>query len=161
MTFLVPFDASELAEAALVRADEYAEALDEDVTVVTVVPESKRYAREKGWIAAGEAFDVREVIADVHREVTKLSPEASFRSTRVDGAASEGTVASTIRSAAKEVDASVVFLGSEDAGRVVVPIASVGGTVAADSGYDVHLVRRRVPPKIEAIRYKSDFYPTD
>ena len=49
MTFLVPYDGSQLAAAALVRADEYAEALDEDVTVVTVVPESGRYhARRTG-----------------------------------------------------------------------------------------------------------------
>lgn len=161
MTFLVPYDGSELAEAALVRADEYAEALGEDVTVVTVVPESKRYAREKGWIDAGEAFDVRAVIADRHREATDLSPEASFRSVRVDGSATGGTVANAIRRAAKEIDASVVFLGSEDAGRIVVPVSSVGGSVAADASYDVHLVRRREPPRIESMRYKSDFYLTD
>ena len=158
MTFLVPYDGSELAEAALVRADEYAEALAEDVTVVSVVPESKRYAREKEWVDAGEPFEVREVIADLHRQVTGLSPEASFRSERVDGSATGGTIANALRRVARDVDASVVFLGSENAGRIVVPIASVGGSVAADARYDVHLVRRREPPKVESMRYRSEFY---
>ena len=160
MTFLVPYDGSDLALAALVRADEYAEAVDEDVTVVTVVPESERYAREKGWVDAGEEFAVREVIADRHREALRHSPEASFRSERVDGSATAGTVANTIRRVARDVDASVVFLGSEDAGRIVVPVTSVGGSVAADASYDVHIVRRRAPPKIESMRYRSEFYPT-
>lgn len=161
MTFLVPYDGSELAKAALVRADEYAAALDEDVTVVAVVPEGKRYAREKGWIGPGEAFEVREVVRDLHREVTDLSPEASFRSTRVDGSATAGTVANAIRRVARDVDAGVVFLGSEDAGRIVVPVSSVGGSVASDAGYDVHIVRRREPPKVESMRYRSEFYPTE
>ena len=35
MTFVVPFDGSKLAEAALVRATEYGDVLDEDVVAVT------------------------------------------------------------------------------------------------------------------------------
>ena len=54
MTFVVPFDGSKLAKAALVRAVEYSTALEEDVTAVTVIPERKRYAREKGWIEENE-----------------------------------------------------------------------------------------------------------
>ncbi len=49
MTFVVPFDGSKLADTSLVRAVEFATALEEDVTAVTVVLERKRYARE-GWI---------------------------------------------------------------------------------------------------------------
>ena len=157
----MPYDGSDLARAALVRAEEYADALDEDVTVVTVVPESKRYAREKGWIPAGGDFDVREVIGDRHEEVTELVPEASFRTERVDASASAGTVASTIRRVAAEESTAVVFLGSENAGRIVVPVASGGGSVAADESCDVHLMRRRSPPDIERVRRKPDFYPSD
>ena len=98
------------------------------------------------------------MIADRRREVTDLSPEASFRSTRVDRSATAGTVANAIMRAARDVDASVVFLGSENAGRIVVPVSSVGGSVAADATYDVHVVRRREPPKVESIHYKSEFY---
>jgi nucleotide-binding universal stress UspA family protein len=47
MAFVVPFDGSELAEAALVRAVEYGAALDEEIAAVVVVPERKQYAREK------------------------------------------------------------------------------------------------------------------
>ena len=197
MTFLVPYDGSELARAALVRAEEYAGALDEDVTVVTVVPQSKRYAREKEWIPAGGDFDVREVIGDRHEEVTELVPEASFRAERVDASAAAGTVASTIRRVAAEESAALVFLGggvrlalqgtpgndvgafmdgaeitvrgnvqdgvgnTMNAGRIVVPAASGGGSVAADESCDVHLMRRRSPPDIERVRRKPDFYPSD
>lgn len=160
MTFLAPFDGTRLARAAVVRADEYAEALDEDVVVVSVVPESERYAREKEWIGPGEAFDVTETAADLHRQVVSLSPGASFRWKRVGGSAASGTVANTIRRTAAEVEADVVFLGSENAGRVVVPVSSVAGPVASDAHYDVHLIRRQAPPRIEAIRHRSDYYET-
>ena len=76
----------------------------------------------------------------------------------VDGSATGGTVANTIRRVAREVDAGVGFLGSENAGRIVVPVSSVGGSVASDTTYDVHLVRRREPPKIGSMRYRSEFY---
>lgn len=87
MTFLVPDDGSDLARAALFRADEYAEALDEEVAVV-----------------------------------------------------------------------SEVFRGSENAGRIVVPVASVAGSVAADVSYDVHVVRHRLPPKAESLHSEFDYY---
>lgn len=160
MTFLVPFDGSDLSEAALVRANEYAEALGEDVVVVAVIPESERYARGKGWIASGEAFDAPDVAGALHRRIVSLSPRSSFRWKRVDGTAAEGTVANTIRRVAEEIDATVVFLGSENAGRIVVPLSSVGGSVAADADYDVHVVRHRRPPRIGSMRYRSDYYET-
>jgi len=38
MTLVVPFDGSELAEAALVRATEFGNVLEEDVLAVSVIP---------------------------------------------------------------------------------------------------------------------------
>ena len=159
MTFVAPFDGSRLSRAALVRADEYATALDEAVTAISVVPASRRYAIEKGWIAEDEDFDARAVVSDLHRAAAKLAPGASFRGERIDGAAREGTIAKRIRKRAVEEDASVVFVGSENAGRIVVSVTSVAGSVAADESYDVHIVRRRAPPAVDSLRRpKSDFY---
>jgi hypothetical protein len=51
------------------------------------------------------------------------------------------TVANRVRDVARSVDASIVFLGSENAGRLVTNLTSVGSSIAADSAYDVVIVR--------------------
>ena len=158
MTFVVPFDGSPLSEAAYLRAGEFARALDESLVAVSVVPASKRYAVEKGWIDEAEAFVVRDVIADLHRQATDLAPDGSFQAKQVDSAAREGSIALTIRRTAIELGASIVFLGSENAGRIVVPVSSVGGSVAAEEAYDVHIVRHRRPPKIGRLGERSEFF---
>ena len=158
MTFVVPFDGSELAEAALVRAAEYGRGVDQDVVAVSVVPTGRGYALGKGWIDRDEEFVRDDVVADLHRAVTRRVPSASFQARRVGDRPAPGTVATELRRAAKEYDASVVFIGSDNAGRIVVSISSVGGSVVADDAYDVHIVRRRVPPKIDSLRPRPDFY---
>jgi len=85
MTFVVPFDGSNLAEAALVRAVEYGTALQEDIAAVTVVPERKGYARQKGWIEEGEAYDVEAVVESLRERVRSLAPDASFEYERIRG----------------------------------------------------------------------------
>jgi len=50
-------------------------------------------------------------------------------------------VVRTIRDVAVEVDADIIFLGSENAGRVSTPITSVGRPLSDDPRYDVHIVR--------------------
>jgi hypothetical protein len=66
---------------------------------------------------------------------------------------------------AREEDASMVFLGSENAGHLVSAVGSVGSTVATDEAYDVVIVRHRSPAKIAKLENaspaknpKSDFY---
>jgi hypothetical protein len=44
----------------------------------------------------------------------------------------------------RECDASLVFVGSDNAGRMVTSISSVGGSVAADTAYDVVVVRNPI-----------------
>lgn len=58
----------------------------------------------------------------------------------------------------------MVFLGSDNAGKLVTPLSSVGGSVASDD-YDVVFVRDRHPARVETLqkesphrREKSDFY---
>ncbi|WP_049890321.1 universal stress protein [Natronorubrum sulfidifaciens] len=158
MTFVVPFDGSELAEAALVRAAEYGVALEEDVVAVTVVPERKRYAREKGWIGEDDAYDVSAVVDRLRARVESLTPEASFEFERIREFPPEARIAGHIERLALEHDPSVVFLGSDNVGRVVTPLTSVGVHIAGDETYDVFVVRQRTPPKLEAIEPHPEFY---
>jgi nucleotide-binding universal stress UspA family protein len=166
MTFVVPFDGQELSEAALVRAKEFNAVLNERVVAVSVIPrDDAEYARDRGWLEKGEPFDVKSIVGKLHEQVLELAPEANFRHTIVSRYAPTGTIASQLRRHAKQEDASMVFIGSENAGRVVSTVSSVGGSVASDGAYDVVIIRNRTPSKVAKIRNnsphrrpKSDFY---
>lgn len=172
MTFMVPFDGTRLSKSALAKARQYAIALEEapsdivrwllpgehiDVVAVSVVPESARYAREKDWIRDDEEFSTRRVVEDLHRQVTDLTPNANFQYIRVDGSARAGTITTRLRNKAHELEISVMFIGSENAGRIVTPLSSVGRGLAADQEFDVHLVRKAIPEQTLR-RIKSDFF---
>ncbi|PCR88986.1 adenine nucleotide alpha hydrolase family protein [Natrinema ejinorense] len=158
MTFVVPFDGSELAEAALVRAVEYGGALDESIAAVVVVPERNGYAREKGWIDENEPYDVDAVVAGLREQVRTLAPSAAFECERIREFPPEAELADHIERLILNHDPSVVFLGSDNVGRVVTPLTSVGVHVAAEESYDVFIVRRPEPPKLEALEPHSEFY---
>lgn len=158
MTFVVAFDGSELAEAALVRAMEFNAVLGERVVAVTIVPDGNRsYARRRGWLDADELFDRETVLANVHDQVSRLAPPADFVHRTVDEHATAGTIAKRLRSLAIDEEATMVFVGSENAGRLTTAISSVGGTIAADDAYDVVIVRRPRPSKVQAVRERSPY----
>ncbi|RLN01751.1 universal stress protein [Haloarcula sp. Atlit-7R] len=145
MVLLVPFDGSALSKAALTRAMEFAGYRDEDVTALSVIPNDAAYAREQGWVDDPEEFDV-EAIADRMREQAEsVAPTASFRYEVPEDVSSMGStttdITRTIREVAHEEGASIVFIGSENAGRVSTPVCSVGSPVSEDPQYDVHIVR--------------------
>lgn len=166
MTLVVPFDGSELAEAALVRATEFGTVFEEDVLAISVIPkDNNKYAREHGWIRPDEEFDLKAVITTLHEQVTNLCPSANFRHTVVDRYAPSGSISKAVRKMAEREDASMVFIGSENAGHIVTAVSSVGGSIASDGAYDVVIVRHRSPAKIANLRNtsphrqpKSDFY---
>jgi nucleotide-binding universal stress UspA family protein len=166
MTLVVPFDGSRLAEAALVRATEFGNVFDEDVLAVSVIPKGDTdYAREHGWITQDEEFDMGSVVSTLHKQVTNLSPSADFRHKVVDRYAPSGSIANRIRKVAQKEDASMVFLGSENAGHLVTSVSSIGASVVAEDSYDVVIVRDRSPAKIAKLedasphrQSKSDFY---
>jgi len=166
MTLIVPFDGSKLAEAALVRATEFGNVFGEEVLAVSVIPKGNtNYAREHGWIGQDEEFDLESIIATLHKQVADLCPSADFRHKVVGRSAPAGTIAKRLRKMAREEDASMVFIGSENAGHIVSSIGSVGSTVATDDAYDVVIVRHRSPAKIAKLKNnspykdpKSDFY---
>ncbi|WP_338738026.1 universal stress protein [Haloplanus salilacus] len=167
MAFVVPFDGSELAKTALVRAVEFGRVLDERVIAISVIPEGNAsYARERGWIDRDAPFDLDAAVGTLHESVAAHAPNAEFRYAVVGRHATSGTIASRIRRMAKEADASMVFVGSENAGHVVSSLSSVGDTVAADDTYDVVIVRNRTPSTIDALDAaagsrgpKSDYHP--
>ncbi|WIV67654.1 universal stress protein [Natrialbaceae archaeon AArc-T1-2] len=151
MTFVVPFDGSDLAEAALRKATAYGDALEEDVVAVTVVPERKRYAREKGWIDEDEPYDVAAAVEALRERAETVAPEASFEYERIREFPPAEGIADRIERLALEHDATVLFLGSDNVGRVVTPLASVAVNVTAEDAYDVYLVRDTNPPSVAGL----------
>jgi nucleotide-binding universal stress UspA family protein len=164
MTLVVPFDGSELA--ALVRAAEFDSVLEESVLAVSVVPSgNESFARERGLLGADESYSEEAVVSELREQVSTLCPGAGFRHVAADRYARAGAVAKRVRRVAREAEASMVFIGSENAGRMVTTVSSVGASVAADDAYDVVIVRHRSPTKIAKLRDAasqeesiSDFY---
>ena len=145
MTLLVPFDGSDLATTALEKASSFGDLLDEDVLVLTVIPDDADYAEDRGWILEGEPFDREAIASGIQDRAAEVAPEATHRVERVSSdeptATATTNVVREIRRVAAAVEASVVFIGSENAGSVIAPQSSVGGPVANDHRYDVYVVR--------------------
>ncbi|QIO21194.1 universal stress protein [Haloarcula sp. JP-L23] len=143
MTFVVPFDDSAHARAALVRAREFADALDEDVLAISVVPNNNvDYARKAGWLGPEESFDLDAIVASLERAVHDIAPEARFEYETCVREATGNRIAKPIRKFARHNDASMVFVGSANAGRLVTTLGSVAGRISTDAAYDVVIVRR-------------------
>ncbi|MEF8813272.1 MAG: universal stress protein [Halovenus sp.] len=160
MTFLVPYDGSPLAKAAVIRASEYADALDEDVTVVTIIPDDQPYAEVKGWYdsAESEPFSVPYVAGKLHTDVTAIAPRAAFRSEEIETGAAV-TVAERIRDIAGELSPAVVFIGTDNIGDIATSVTSVAGEVSQDAEYDVHVVRHFSPTTVQAVPSEEERYP--
>ncbi len=146
MTLLVPFDGSALATKALEKASTFGELLDQDVVVLTIIPDDGEYAVDRGWITEGEPFEPDEIAAGIQTRADEVAPEATFRVERVTSdeptATATTNVVREIRRIAAEIEASVLFIGSENAGSVIAPQSSVGSPVANDHRYDVYVVRQ-------------------
>lgn len=158
MTFVAPFDGTRLAEAGLVRAFEYGKSMDEEVVAVTIVSERKRYAREKGWIHEDEPLDVDRIVDQLRERVQTLAPEATFEYEVIREFPPAEGIADRIERIAQEHDPSVVFLGTNNVGRIVTPLSSVGAHVAAEDVYDVYLVREVRPPQSDFLEPHPTFY---
>jgi nucleotide-binding universal stress UspA family protein len=145
MTLLVPFDGSELAQTALERAVEFSEYTGEDILVLSVLPDDADYAVERGWVDAGDAYDPAAVAERFESLVADIAPSATFRAETPADVSSMADVTTdvvrTIREVSHEIGATIVFIGSENAGRVSTPVCSVGAPLSEDPDYDVHIVR--------------------
>jgi nucleotide-binding universal stress UspA family protein len=140
MTFMVAFDGSELAGAALDRASDLADAVGAETVAVSVVPQDSLYARERGWVEHERDYDPRAVAERLRDRAREIAPEVSFRLETLGDDVVHRDIAKQLRRTAYEMDADVVVVGSDNAGRVLSPVSSVGSTVASGS-YDVFVVR--------------------
>lgn len=146
MTIVVPFDGSKLAEAALARAGTIQDSLGEDVVAVTIIPRGNtEYAREHGWLDDGAKFDVDAIVSHLRERVELICSGATLEYASVDRYASAGVIASRARRLARDAEATMVVVGSQEAGHAIISAASVGGKIALDSAYDVLIVRDRAP----------------
>lgn len=114
---------------------------------MSVIPTGNaRYARDRGWLGPDEASDDETVVSTLHRQVTDRCPTADFHHPFVGRYAPSGAISKRVRNLAKREDASTVFVGSENAGRLVTALGSFGGSIAADDDCDV-VVHRASPPR--------------
>ncbi|MFD1632379.1 universal stress protein [Haloplanus ruber] len=146
MTLLVPFDDSALSETALERACEFGDYRDEPVVALTVVPDDRSFAVDRGWIDRNEAYRPDDLRKRFEQDVRAVDESVTFRWERADGsedatATTTDDVTRTVREVAAELDVSILFVGSENAGRVSSPLTSVGDPLSSDARYDVHIVR--------------------
>jgi nucleotide-binding universal stress UspA family protein len=142
MTFVVPFDGASRTKAALQRGATIGSALGESVVAVAVIPmNDTAYARQQGWLGSDEPFDLERVVTTLRERVHDIAPDATFEYERARRGASGNQIAKPIRKFAKGRDASMVFIGSENAGRLVTSQSSIGGRICTDGDYDVVLVR--------------------
>lgn len=142
MSIVVPFDNTPLSRVALARALEF-KAATEDVIAVTAIPQGNAgYARERGWLANDAAYDEDEILTRLSRRVSEIGDPATFDYILVDRHAQPGVIARRLRRYARDNDARLVAIGSENAGRIVSSVTSVGRTVATDDAYDILIVRR-------------------
>ena len=144
MTFVVPFDGSTGSEAALVRACEIGEAMGATVVAVTVVPTGNTdYARSKGWLDAAESFDSEAIVARLTDQVMAAAPDATFEHLESSRDVSGNSIAKPIRRFARDNGASMVFIGSNNTGRLTTSLSSVGDRISTDQSYDVVIVRQQ------------------
>jgi len=151
MTLVVPFDGNELSKMALIRAVQFDTVVDEGVVVVSVIPQNSSYARERGWIGPSETFDDKAIVEGFRNQVQSIAPDAEFHPLSVGQAASSKSISNKVRKFARANNASIVFIGSENAGRVSSSL-TVGSAVTADRSYDTMIVSHAQPAKIEELK---------
>lgn len=148
MTLVVPFDGSELAKTALVRAAQFDAVFNRGVMAVSVIPRNNTsYARQKGWIDPGDSFDSQQIVETLRTSTENVAPDVFFKPLSVGRNAPAGTIANRLRKFARDQDASIVFIGSENAGRMVGSL-SVGSSVASEQTYDTMIISQVQPSRI-------------
>lgn len=158
MTLVVPYDESELSKAALVRAAQFDTVLEEGVIAVSVIPRgNESYARERGWLGKTESFDMDQITTYLRESVKAVAPNAEFQYILGNKRPRSGEIAKKLRRFARDADASIVFIGSENAGRVVNSM-TVGRFVGSDRAYDAMIISSVGPTKIEKF---EDKMPTE
>ncbi|MFC6954440.1 universal stress protein [Halorubellus litoreus] len=142
MSFVVPFDGTEQSCVGIRRAVELAPRSVRVVAFSVVPRKHGEWARERDLLDPGESWGNELVVSRLQERAHDVSDAVSFQHTTVDRYAPTGKISHEIRAFARDVDATMVFIGSTDAGGIVTSLQSVGTSVASDEAYDVVLVRR-------------------
>lgn len=151
MTLVVPFDGSPLSKAALIRAAQFEQVFDIELLVVTAIPRSNTaYARKCGWIESTDEYDETVIVEALTAMVHEIAPNATFTPEFVGRYAPAGSIGNALRRFARQADASIVFVGSENAGRIASSL-SVGSAIASERSYDTMIVSQVAPSKIETL----------
>lgn len=140
MVFLVPYDGSRVAHAALDRAVTHGEALDEEVVAVSFVPTGAEYAQRRKWIEPSEDFAVDAARETLQRKIDEATDDAERTYEESSASAPHDGVTEDIRQVADDVGASVLFVGTSDDGEGD-ELNTPFGSIAPNGEYDVHLVR--------------------
>lgn len=149
MTFVVPFDGSEPSRMGLVRAVELAPRTTRVVAFAVIPRQNGEWARTRGLLEDDEDFQYERVVGRLQKRAHDVEDDLSFQHTTTDRYATTGTISRKIREFAHDVDATMIFIGSDEAGGIVTTLQSVGTQVATDKDFDVVLVRRfdRIVPE--------------
>lgn len=140
MVFLVPYDGSRVAKAALDRAVSHGEALDEQVVAVSFVPTGAEYAQRRKWIEPDEDFAADSAREALERKIEEATDTSERRYEEPGASAPHNGLADDIRQVADEVGATVLFVGTSDESADD-ELETPFGPIAPDGSYDVHLVR--------------------
>jgi len=142
MTFVVPFDGSEQSRLGLERAVELAPSTVPVVSFSVVPRGHEKWARERELVDDDAEYHLETVLSTLRDRVADVDERIQYRHETVDRFAPTGKISHEIRSFARGNDATMVFVGSENAGSFVSSLRSVGTHVASDDAYDVVIVRR-------------------
>lgn len=142
-TYLVAYDGGESSERALRRATAFADRTGARLVVASVLPTDASLAETYDLTDDG-AYDPDAAAERLRTAAAEVAPEADFRAERVDAYAGRRRIAKVLSRVAGEADAEVVFVGGDDAGRVVQRLSRVdAGSDERDEndGFDVFVVR--------------------
>lgn len=143
MTFVVPFDGSPLSKEALRRATEFAPVKDATIVAVSIIPHNnKKYAKEQGWVDDESEYELEAVVNRLESQVEEIAPDAEYHHRLVDRWANSGTIAARLKRFIRDEDTSMVFLGSENAGRIITSVSNIGPRLTTKNQIDIVLVRR-------------------
>ncbi|MHB9288196.1 universal stress protein [Halobacteriales archaeon Cl-PHB] len=142
MVFLVPYDGSPAAAAALDRAVEHGEALGRDVVAVSFVPTGTEFAQRRIWVDPDEDFALDSARQELERKIDETTDETELVYDDATAGSPDDGIATEVRQVALDVDATVLFVGASDTSSdedegLVTPF----GPISADADYDVHVVR--------------------
>jgi nucleotide-binding universal stress UspA family protein len=140
MVFLIPYDGSAVAEAALDRAVEFGKAFEEDILAVSFVPTGSEYAQRRKWIEPDEEFALEAAKQALERKIEETTDDAERNYTEPGATGMENGITREIQQVAEEVDASVLFVGAHDE-QSGGPLETPFGTVSQAAEYDIHVVR--------------------